>query len=283
MANPENRVAINFWLLAIFFAIVLGGVSLGALYMTRANSIVKAKIAENKEKARPANIDAIVVSDKNCQECFDTAPILANLAKANVKIISTRNLDWASDEAKTLISKYSITKLPTVILTGEVQKNADLKKALSQAGDINGDTFVLRQVGGIYVDVVTGEVKGLTELTLISDSSCSNCYDVNQHPQILARYGVRPKITNLDIKSPEAKLLIKKYQISFIPTFVLTGDVDVYSTLTKIWPQIGTVINGAYILTTAVPSMGVYKDLKTGKIIDPSQTVKQSSATTTNK
>ncbi|MBI5729383.1 MAG: hypothetical protein HY983_04075 [Candidatus Magasanikbacteria bacterium] len=279
MGNSDTKVTIHFWLLAVFFAVTLGGAGLGALYMTRANSIAKARIAENKETARPANIEAIAIKDKNCPECFDAMPLLANLENANVKLTSQRILDRTDDEAKTLIAKYAIAKLPTIILRGEVQKNADLKAALARAGDINGDTFVLRQVGGPYIAAATGKITGKTELMLIGDSSCNKCYDVKQHQAILSQFGLSPQITTVDVNSPSARALISRYQISLIPTFVLTGEVKEYPAFLKIWPQVGTVKSGAYIFTQGVPAMGVYRDLKTGKTIDPDQLAKQSGTT----
>ncbi|MEK7213088.1 MAG: hypothetical protein AAB678_01450 [Patescibacteria group bacterium] len=269
MEPSENKVTVNFWLLAVFFAVVLGSAGLGGLYLTRANSMIKDRIAANKETARPANIDAITISDKNCPECFDVALILANLKNANIKLNTSRAVDRSEEEAKTLINKYAIEKLPTLILRGEVQKDDSLKAALLQAGDIDGDTFVLRQIGGPYVVAATGEIKGQTELTLIGDSTCDKCYDVRQHQSILFRFGLSPKTKVVDVNSSEAKALMAKYKISLIPTFVLTGEVKEYPAFLKIWPQVGAVKNNAYIFTQGVPSMGVYKDLKTGKVINP--------------
>ena len=278
MENSDNRVTTNFWLLAVFFAAILGGTSLGVLYLARTNALVKTKIAENKEAARPANIEAIILIDQKCQDCFDVAPILTNFAQANIKITSTRTLNRTDQEAQTLIAKYAIEKLPTIILRGEVQKDADLKAALSQAGNIDGDTFVLRQIGGPYVAAVSGEIKGKTELTLISDSACGKCYDVKIHQVILAGFGLKPKTKAVDIKSPEAKALIKQYKIFLLPTFVLTGEVQEYPALLKVWPQVGVVNNNAYVFTQGVSTMGVYQDLKTGKIIDPTVATKPNSA-----
>lgn len=193
MQNQNAKITVNFWLLTIVFALILGSASLGVLYVTRANYIIKAKIAKNKEAERPANIDAIVINDKNCLECFEVTPILTNLANANIKLTSTRVLDKTDADAQALIAKYAIEKLPTLILRGELQKNANLYKALTQTGALDGDTFVLKQGGGPYITVATGEIKGKTELTLISDSACANCYDVKQHQAILYRFALTPK------------------------------------------------------------------------------------------
>lgn len=276
----ENKVTINFWLLTIFFTAILVSAGLGVFYLTRANFAVKAKIIENKEAARPANLEAIVIRDKNCPECFDVTPLIASLASLNVKLTTQRDLDQADAEAKTLIAKYSIEKLPTLILRGEIQKNADLATTLSRAGSVDRDTFVLRQIGGPYIATATGEVKGKIELALIADTSCQSCYDVRQHQKILAQFGLNPRVTVLDISSSEAKSLINKYKITLIPTFILTGEVAEYPALTEIWPQVGIVKNDAYVFTQGVTIMGVYKDLKTGKIINPEQIAKQSSTTT---
>ncbi len=280
MGKTNTNVTVNFWLLTIFLALVLGGTSLGVLYMARANSIVKTKILANKEAARPANIEAIIIADKNCPECFDVAPMLASLSKLNIKLTSSRTIDRIDEGAKTLIANYAITKLPTLILKGEVQKDANLKNALSRAGDVNGDTFVLRQIGGPYVVAASGEIKGKTELTLIGDLSCPNCYDVRQHQLILSQFGLKTdKVKNLDIGSAEAKTLINKYKISFVPTFILSGEVKEYPALVKVWPQVGVVENGDYVFTLGVPSMGTYKNLKTGKIVDPATTKVSAGAT----
>lgn len=269
MENSNSNLTINFWFLAVIFTIILGGSSLGFLFLTRANSLVGDKIAAEKEAKRPSNLEAIIIKDKNCLDCFDVAPLLANLEKVNVKLTSTRSIDMAEEEAKGLIAKYSLEKLPTVILRGELQRNADLKNILSQGGDVTDDTFILRKIGGPYVAPATGEVKGRIELTLIGDATCSNCYDVRQHQAILSQFGLNPEAKSLDVSMPEAKTLMKKYQISLVPTFVLTGQVSEYPTLTNIWPQVGVVKDKAYVFTTGVSSMGVYKDLKTGKIVDP--------------
>lgn len=86
------------------------------------------------------------------------ALILANLKNANIKLNTSRAVDRSEEEAKTLINKYAIEKLPTLILR-EKFKDDSLKAALLQAGDIDGDTFVLRQIGGPYVVAATGELK----------------------------------------------------------------------------------------------------------------------------
>ncbi len=269
METLDNKIKINFWLVAISFAVILGSAGLGVLYMARANSIVGAKIAENKEVTRPAKISAIVIDDKNCEECFDAAQILTTLLKANVKFTSKRIVDRTEAEAKELIAKYTIEKLPTVILEGEVQKDESVAAMLARAGDLKDDTFVLKQIGGPFVEASTGEIKGKTKLTLIGDVSCGSCYDVRQHQLILRQYGLNPEIKMIDIASPEAKTVINQYKIISIPTFVLSGEVKEYPALLKVWPQVGMVKDGAYVFTLGVPSMGVYKNLKTGKIINP--------------
>ena len=212
-----------------------------------------------------------MITDKNCPECFNVAPMVANLKNANVVLTNQRELDRADDEAKALISQYAIAKLPALILRGEVQKNTELKPTLARMGDITDTTFVLRQIGGPYVVAATGEVKGKTELTLISAAACAECYDVTQHPIILSQFGLNPTITNVDAASPEGRAVRRQYQITLVPTFILTGEVSEYPALVNIWPQVGVVKDGAYVFTAGVSAMGTYQDLATGQTVSPSQ------------
>ncbi|MBI5135158.1 hypothetical protein HZA86_02905 [Candidatus Uhrbacteria bacterium] len=270
---------LSIWLLGGVFAVIAGSASVGILYTTRAQSVVGANIAKNKEDARPANIEITVISDKDCKECFDVTPTLTEIERANVAVTAKRTLDRIDEEAKAMIAQYAIQRLPTIIIRGEVQKQESFKTALAQFGDVTGDTFVLRKIGGPSVVASTGEIKGKTTLTLLRDSSCSQCYEVQKHRAILYRFGLTPTAFSVvDVNAAEGRALVKKYGISLVPAFVLTGEVTEYSDLLTLWPTVGIVNNGAYVFTQGVPTMGVYKDLKTGKIIDPDKIAKQESA-----
>lgn len=260
-------------LFGIIFITSITGLVLNVLTSSKVN----AKITEQKETNRPANLEAVIITDAACPDCFDSAKILANLEKLNVKVTKKDFLDRTTPAGAELIQKYQIKKLPAFVLTGEIDKGNDLKTALSKIGATKNGAFVFEPTGGPYVLADTGEVKGRTNMLLITDATCTQCYDVTQHELILGQFGVKANSKVVDYKSAEGKNTIAKYGIKLIPTFVLTGDIKEFPRLQSIWSEVGTVAwDGALVFRKGVPFMGIYKDLTTGKIVDPRQAATKS-------
>ena len=168
-----------------------------------------------------------------------------------------------------MISTYSIEKLPTIIVTGEINKVSSLKELWPKIGQTVSSTFVLRTGGAPYLEVKTGKIRGKVIINLIDDIVCTNCYDVKQHLSILSGLGLSVSSTaTMDKNSATAQVLINKYAIKLIPTIVLTGDLAAYSNLADIWSEVGTVEkDGAHVFRDGVKLMGTYRDLSTNKIV----------------
>ncbi len=270
MNEQQNNITVNSW----FLMAVLGFMFLGGLVTTvfflRTNFMANKNIAANAETKRPANLELITITDKSCPDCYNLGPVMDYIAKENVKFISEKTLDKTSDEGKELIAAHAIKKLPAFILKGELEKNTVLAEFFSKTGDITDNTFVFRQVGAPYSLADTGEIKGKINFTMLTDSSCTTCYDVTQHELILQQFGILNPGTVVDAKSAAGQALIRKYKINLVPAFVLSGDMDEYPNLKPVWGQVGVVASdGAYVFTKGVPFMGTYKNLATNQIIIP--------------
>jgi thiol-disulfide isomerase/thioredoxin len=271
MNENKSDLKINYWFLLAVFAVIFLSSVVTAVLFARTNGMLNKKMSETAETKRPANLDLTIITDETCKDCFDVNSVLDNIKKENAKINSQKTIDSASDEGKELIAKYAIKKLPTFLASGELGKDSVLSQFFSKAGDTTDGTFVFRQVSGPYVDTTTGKIKGAISLVLLTDITCTECYDVTQHETILKQFGigVTPKI--VDVKSTLGQALVKAYLIKMVPTFVLSGDVKEYPGLTSVWSQVGFVArDGAYVFTTGVPFMGIYKNLTTNKVITPS-------------
>ena len=110
----------------------------------------------------------------------------------------------------------------------------------------------------------------LISFVLLTDITCTQCYDVTQHEVILKQFGINAAAKVADVKSVAGQALVGRYGIKMVPTFVLTGDTAEYPSLKAVWPQVGMVASdGTYVFTKGVPLMGIYKDLTTNKIITP--------------
>lgn len=275
--ETKPALKINYWFLVAAGIIILSSAATTFMLFTKANVLLSKNLTETAEKNRPALLHLTLITDKSCTDCFNLKPVIDFIKKENVKIDSETSVDSSSDEGKKLITKFGIKKLPTFTVQGEVKKNTNLNQFFSKAGeiatgDIADDTFVFRQVGGPYVDTASGKVKGRINLVLLTDITCTECYDVTQHETILKQFGMEPATKVLDVKSAAGSALASKYGIKLVPTFVLSGDVKEYPSFTapSVWPQVGIVAkDGAYVFTKGVPLMGVYKDLTTNKVIKP--------------
>ena len=268
MENIKNN-RLNILIIAIVF---IFAINVGII--TASKKTVKEKTDASEEANRPANISIVAIRDLSCTDCADINPIIAAVKKTNVKITREEIFEFASQEAQKLISEFEIKKLPSFIIRGEVGKNEDVKKILSQIGEIKNDTFKFNYFLAPYFDLTSNSIKGKVKVTFIIDKSCTECYDINPFKQILAgNLGMsNPAVVALDNSDKAAQILIKNYKIEAIPAFVLTGEVSEYPKLAGIWMQIGTLEkDGAYVLRDIKkvnPNL-VYRDLKTGKVIKP--------------
>lgn len=328
--------------------LVLALVSFNILTISQMNSTIATRVVEMKEEARPAEIELVSIV-ANCANCFSTDSLINSLKTSDsLNIISENRLQSSSDEARTLVEKYSITKFPAIIVTGETVKASlpdfdesgdalvysgvtppyvdvgtgdiiglvsaiiikedsceschdfgstiqslrssgviflgvarldlnsseaaeliasnGIEKApslllsknigeysiiqdLIQSGLQQGDEYYLLESQLPYVNASSGEIRGMVSLTMITDNSCASCYDVTLHKAVLARFGMAVESeTTVDINSSEGKALLDAYNITKVPTIVVTGDANLYESFNSIWRQVGDVAeDGAHI------------------------------------
>jgi thiol-disulfide isomerase/thioredoxin len=269
--NQENlsKLKINYWFLMIIFGLMAVGGVVAIIFFLRTSSLADKKIAEAAETKRPANLELVTITDNSCTDCFDLKTVFDYIKKQNANITSEKKVDKTSAEAKQLIEQFAIKKLPTFILKGELNKISTLSDFFSKTGDTDNDTFVFRQVGAPYVAADTGVVKGRVTFTLITDPTCTDCYDASQHQLILQSYGINAVPNVVDAKSSIGKSLIKKYKINAVPTFVLSGDVAQYPGLGSIWDKVGIVASDGTYVFTNMSVMGRYRNLSTNQVITP--------------
>ncbi len=112
-------------------------------------------------------VDIVYLTDSSCTECYKVSdtqkPILAQ--GYGVALSSERTVDVLSGEGQDLISKYKITKVPTVLLSPEADQYPNLKNAWKSVGTVESDGWYLfremQQLRGvIYKDLTTNQIVG---------------------------------------------------------------------------------------------------------------------------
>ncbi len=224
-----------------------------------------------------AKLELTIITKNECTDCWDVNLLLDALHQNGITETKKATVNIEDKKGKDLVEKYKITKVPTIIITGDLEAKAEWKEIWGALGEIIDGTFVFRQVIPPYFDIASGQIKGKVNVTYLGDSSCKECYDVRTHEQALQQLGITDKNSkSVDISSAEGKDLVKKYAITVVPTIIITGEMSEYQGLTQIWPNYGTInkTDGAYIFTK-LDAMGTYKDLAKNKVIkvDLTQTV----------
>jgi hypothetical protein len=85
--------------------------------------------------------------DANCFDCVDVNKLVSPLKEMGLKIIQERTVDFSSLEGKELIEKYSIKKIPTIIVSSEANEYNTFSLVWSSVGTQEEDNnFVFRNV-----------------------------------------------------------------------------------------------------------------------------------------
>lgn len=247
---------------------------LGALLVWNARATIAWNVIQKEEAAQPAEIELTLITPTACDACVDGNILIDTIQKQNVRVLSSETFAADSDEGSTLIETYGITRVPSVLVRGEFEKENVRDVFASMNGEKNEDgTLILQITQPVYVDLTTNKVVGLVEVTYLTDARCIDCYDPTLHEAILEKnFGVRFQgERSVDVTSAEGRALQSQYAITQIPTVLLSSSASAYDRLTAAWQQVGSVEEDGTYLFRKNEALGpvVYKDLETGETIRP--------------
>jgi hypothetical protein len=233
----------------------------------------------NKQSSNTTNtnlpkISYVYIKDSTCTQCTDLSPLITELNSSGIIFKSSKIIELK--DAKSYINKYNITKVPVMIFSKGFGEYSIIKQTdWTSLGTIESDgSYIFRLTPPPFKDVATNEIKGLVDVTYLGDKSCTICYNVTLHKTTLLRLGIYLKSENLlDISSTEGQSLIKKYNITLVPTIILSSNAKEYSSLDQAWAQVGTVESDGTFIFRNLPLLNVpYKDLSSNKIISNTNT-----------
>ncbi len=267
--NDEKSIAyakiINLPWPKILLFIALIATIIGALYSTKTLKDVEKKIANAKEMARPANIKLVKITTPNCAGCFNLENAIFDFKKQNVKIDNERSVSFNSKEGQSLTKNLRIKRLPTYILTGEIEKKS-FEVFVKSNGTIQNNTFVFNQVKPVFIEPANGKEQGKVTVTYLLDSSCTQCLDPKYTVDALKKAGVQvADQKELTWNSREGQNLITQYKITKVPTFILSPEISVYADITASINKLGTFESNRTFIARNVYLP--YRDLDKGQIL----------------
>ncbi len=188
-------------------------------------------------------VDVIVLEDPSCEKCPNMSTVVASLKQQGVAVNSERVLDYRSADARKLIEQTGLGIVPAALISREVGEYPFWQQTGIPA---SGDYYIL-EANAPAVNITTGSIFGRVDITFITDSSCTDCYDVSLHRRALANLGV-VLWDEATVDVSEAGELIEKYNITAVPTYILTGDLAPYERFRQVWSTVGTVeSDGTYV------------------------------------
>ena len=259
MSMPHQK-KINNYHIFIGLCVVLGLIIVFSVYQTFGiNNAMKDKTAKAAELAKPAKIELLVIKNSKCTDCFDVSQLVSHIKTAKVEVTSEKNFEYDSAEGRQVIAKYSLEKVPAVIVTGETDK------ASIEGFEKKNDALLFTQIPPPYVNATSGEIKGRISLITLKDPECSKCNDISSLVNQMKSSGMKiVEQKNISSISDDGKALIAKYRLDFVPTIILSKDAGAYPIISQAWKQLGTKeSDGSYVLRTVYPP---YVNLTTGKL-----------------
>lgn len=263
--NPIKKIKINFLkkfkgLKVINYLVLMLGILIffNIALTSNIKNISNIKIDEAKESTRPAEIQLTIIDNPQCSDCFDLNEIISDIKNNNVDITDEETLDFKSKEAKDLIEKFDIKKIPTVLVFGEIEKSGTL--GLNEAEN----ALILLSVNPPYTETFTNEIIGRVSVTHISDENCKLCTDLSPFILQLKQAGVTI-IKEEEIGVEDASSLISKYELEKIPAIIISKDLSVYDQITQNWLLLGSIEDdGSYIFREINPP---YYDLEKKEVM----------------
>ncbi|MBI4170968.1 MAG: hypothetical protein HY514_04685 [Candidatus Aenigmarchaeota archaeon] len=214
------------------------------------------------------------ILDESCPTCADLTQVINFFKQNGVKFLSEKTINYDSPEAKELISKFGVQKVPALVISKDVLEYPAVAQAWPQLNATEKQGFyALHTTVPPYRDLATDKIEGLVKVTYLNDSTCANCYDVQVNGQILERnFGlVIANETTIDISSDSGKALLKQYSITKVPIMLASPDAKLYAVFAQVWPQVGDVASDGWFVMRKPEVLGIYKDLSTGQVVSPQQ------------
>jgi hypothetical protein len=255
------------------YVFIFAILSTGVYFLWSSLSGVNAKIAVAEETSRPAEIRITLVNPADCPLCAGGARFVNYITEQNVRIDASESVTEATSQGAELIETYALTKLPALIVSGEYDKE-NVRDALAKlGGEVRNDRLVVETNFPVYFDLRDRTAVGLVTMTYVTDSSCETCYDPKTIRSILeSNFGVTvAKEETVDAQSADGQRLINEYELTQVPTAILSVEAGAYMQLAAAWEDVGTIERGGVFVfrKNEVLNQATYRDLKTGELTAP--------------
>lgn len=220
---------------------------------------------QDENTSKKPFIRVTVINPDFCPECINLNTFVSNLEKLGLE---TKKFFYSQtdENAKKLLEKYKIERIPTVLVSGDIDSAGSLTTIWQQIGTREKDnTLVLRNVPPVFYDLKQKRKRGILSIVMISDKNCLECSKPASKNEFALLnpplYVAEEKTLNYPDKN--ALDLIKRYDINTIPTTIVFGELEAYPNFSQLKRVFSVVNKNVFVLKIPNP---LYLDLRSGKI-----------------
>jgi len=218
-------------------------------------------------------VNATTISPANCHECVNVSDVVGSLASVGVNLRSVDNLQETDSRAIELISRYHLTALPAFIFSPDLLEYPEFSQQWAKVGSTEADgNLVLHNLFAPYKNLSSGNKDGLVRLTYISANVCRTCYNATLHRNVLVgqfKIFIASE-TTIDASSGQGAALVRQYNLTKVPTVILSREAAAYASLTDAWQQVGSVeSDGAFVFRAIDQLQNVNYTTVTNGVVSP--------------
>ncbi len=200
----------------------------------------------------------------NCKECGLLSGLKIQLESFGIKIIEYEKINSSSDTGKKIIEENNLKFTPALLISKNIEDYWWIFDQIKSSFVEKGDNYMFKNPIPPYIDLTDGKIKGKVDLIFIENKSCENCFNVTELKsafQSLGIYFYNEKY--VDISSSEGKNLLAIYNITAIPTVILSKETEDYDSIIQMLEQIGTFESDGKFVFRKLDSLNVeYQNIK---------------------
>jgi thiol-disulfide isomerase/thioredoxin len=198
------------------------------------------------------------IRSDNCMECTPLLQLETQFESLGVKVKDYEIIGSSSDKGKELIEKNNLEFTSTLLISKDIKGYWWIFDQIEDSLIEKEDNYVLKTPLAPYVDLAVGEIKGKVDIILVKDKSCADCFDVDELKGSFMSLGIYfDDEESVDISSSEGKNLLKEYNVTAVPTVILSKEIKDYEAVAKMLEQLGTFEDNGKFVFRKLDSLNV--------------------------
>ena len=181
------------------------------------------------------------IQSDNCVECTPLLNLKEQFEKMGIKVGDYEIIGSSSEKGKEMIKKNELNFTSALLISKNIQEYWWIFNQLK--GDLleKQDYYLFKYPLPPYLNLENGKIKGRVDITFVENKSCEDCFDVDKLKASFEGLGVYfSSEKSVDVSSVTGKNLLNKYNITAIPTIILSKEIQDYSLIKGVLERVGT-------------------------------------------